>query len=127
MGISGIALDIATVLIASITVGAGIDYSIHFVNAYQGFIRQGMCINDALRHAINTSGKAILINVVTIILGFLVLIFANLLPLERFGILIAVTMFTSGFGAITLLPAFISRFKLKLVREKKNKTDILSN
>ncbi|MDD5509090.1 MAG: MMPL family transporter [Bacteroidales bacterium] len=121
MGVTGIALDIATVLIASITVGAGIDYSIHFVTAYQAFIRRGMSIDEAIHQTINTSGKAIIINVVTIILGFLVLIFANLLPLQQFGILIAVTMFISAFGAITLLPALISRFKIRLVSKKSSK------
>jgi hypothetical protein len=51
-------------------------------------------------------------------LGFLVLIFANLMPLQQFGILIAVTMFCSGFGAITVLPSVISLFNMKLVNEK---------
>jgi predicted RND superfamily exporter protein len=118
MGITGIALDIATVLIASITVGAGIDYSIHFVTAYQAFIRRGMPIDEAIRQTLSTSGKAIIINVVTIILGFLVLIFANLLPLQQFGILIAATMFISAFATLTLLPALISRFKIRLVSKK---------
>lgn len=121
MGVSGIALDIATVLIASITVGAGIDYSIHFVTAYRNLTKQGMGIDEALRETILTSGKAIVINVVTIILGFLVLVFANLLPLQNFGILIAVTMFTSGFAAITLLPATISIFKLSFVKKSLTK------
>ena len=40
-------------------------------------------------------------------MGFLVLILANLVPLQRFGILVAITMVGSGVGAITLLPAII--------------------
>lgn len=125
MGVMGIAIDIATVLIASITVGAGIDYSIHFVTTYRDYIRNGSEIDDAIRKTISTSGKAIVINVVTIMLGFLVLIFANLLPLQQFGILIAVTMFMSGFAAITILPAIISLLKLKLIKKTKilNKTN----
>jgi uncharacterized protein len=119
MGVTGIAIDIVTVLIASITVGAGIDYSIHFVTTYRDYIRSGSDIDDAIRKTIMTSGKAIVINVVTIMLGFLVLIFANLLPLQQFGILIAVTMFISGFAAITLLPAIISLAKLKLTKKNK--------
>lgn len=118
MGAFGIALDIATVLIASITVGAGIDYSIHFVTAYRNFIKNGSPVEEALTQTIRTSGKAIVINVVTIILGFLVLVFANLLPLQQFGILIACTMFVSAFAAITLMPALISLFKMKLVKNK---------
>jgi uncharacterized membrane protein YdfJ with MMPL/SSD domain len=48
-------------------------------------------------------------------LGFLVLIFANLIPLQRFGILVAITMIGSGIGAITLLPAVILITKAKFV------------
>lgn len=118
MGITGIALDIATVLIASITIGVGIDYAIHFITTYTYYIRNGMEVNDAIYNTLITKGKAIVISVLTIIAGFLILIFANLVPLEQFGILIAVTMFCSGFGAITVLPAVISLFNLKLVKEK---------
>lgn len=121
MGFAGIALDIATVLIASITVGAGIDYSIHFVTTYRSFMRQGYAIDDAIRATLTSSGKAIVINVVTIILGFLVLNFANLIPLQQFGILIALTMLTSGFAALTLLPAAISQYKLTFIPKKKTK------
>ncbi len=118
MGITGIALDIATVLIASITIGVGIDYAIHFITTYTYYIKNGLSVNDAIYNTLITKGKAIVISVVTIICGFLILVFANLMPLQQFGILIAVTMFCSGFGAITILPAVISIFNLKLVKEK---------
>ena len=38
-------------------------------------------------------------------LGFLVLMLSNLVPLQRFGLLVAVTMVTSAAAALTLLPA----------------------
>jgi predicted RND superfamily exporter protein len=31
--------------------------------------------------------------------------FSNLVPLQHFGLLVAMTMFTSGAAALTLLPA----------------------
>lgn len=117
MGLTGIALDICTILIASITVGAGIDYAIHFITEYKHHIIQGRSVEDAIAFTVRISGKPICINVITVMLGFLVLVFANLLPLLNFGILIAITMFFSGLGAITVLPAVISLFKLKLVKE----------
>ena len=116
MGYAGIALDIATVLIASITVGAGIDYAIHFITEYKNQISKGLSIDEAIAETIRIAGRAIIINVITIMLGFLILIFANLLPLLNFGILIAITMFFSGLGAITLLPSVISLFKLRMLR-----------
>lgn len=127
MGYAGIALDICTILIASITVGAGIDYAIHFITEYKHYIVQGRSVEDSIAFAVRISGKSISINVITVMLGFLVLVFANLLPLVNFGILIAITMFFSGLGAITILPAVISLYKLKLVKEKNIKITRINN
>ena len=107
MGFTGIPLDIATVLVGSISIGIGIDYSIHFVNRFKKEFQKDKTELEALDKTLETTGKAILINVITVTMGFLVLILAALIPLRRFGILIAITMIGSGFGAITLLPAII--------------------
>jgi len=107
MGFSGIPLDIATVLVGSISIGIGIDYSIHFVSRFREEFKKDKTELEALDKTLETTGKAILINVITVMMGFLVLILANVIPLRRFGILIAITMIGSGAGAITLLPAII--------------------
>jgi hypothetical protein len=117
MGFSGIALDIATILIASITVGAGIDYAIHFITEYKRQISKGLNIDDAITNTLKVTGRPIIINVITIMLGFLVLIFASMMPLINFGILIAITMFFSGMGSITILPSIIKLFNLRLVKK----------
>lgn len=118
MGITGIALDIATILIAGITVGTGIDFTIHFISEYKKEILAGNTIPQAIDNTIKVSGRSIIINVITIIFGFIVLLFANLNPLVNFGILLSITMLFSGLGAVTLLPSMLSYFKLKLVPEK---------
>jgi len=107
MGFTGIPLDIATVLVGSISIGIGIDYSIHFVSRFRKEFKEDKAELEALDKTLETTGKAILINVITVTMGFLVLILSNLVPLQRFGILVAITMIGSGIGAITLLPAII--------------------
>jgi predicted RND superfamily exporter protein len=107
MGFSGIPLDIATVLVGSISIGIGIDYSIHFVSRFREEFKKDKTELEALDKTLETTGKAILINVITVMMGFLVLILANMIPLRRFGILVAITMVGSGASAITLLPAII--------------------
>ena len=107
MGFTGIPLDIATVLVGSISIGIGIDYSIHFVSRFRKEFKKTSSELEALDKTLETTGKAILINVITVTMGFLVLTLANLVPLQRFGILVAITMIGSGIGAITLLPAII--------------------
>jgi len=106
-GFTGIPLDIATVLVCSISIGIGIDYSIHFVNRFRREFRNGKTELEALDKTLETTGKAIVINIITVMMGFLVLLLADLVPLQRFGTLIAITMIGSGVGALTLLPAVI--------------------
>jgi predicted RND superfamily exporter protein len=53
------------------------------------------------------SGKAILINVTTVTGGFLVLLFSQMVPLQNFGLLIAISMIGSGTGSLTLLPVIL--------------------
>lgn len=107
MGFTGIPLDIATVLAGGITVGVGIDYSIHFVNRFREEFKKDKTELEALDITLETTGKAILINVMAIMLGFIVLVFGNLVPLQRGGILMAISMISSGVAAIILLPAII--------------------
>jgi predicted RND superfamily exporter protein len=105
MGLTGIPLDIATVLVGSVSIGIGVDYAIHMITHYSHEVKNGRDVRSSLEHAIRISGRAIMINVLSVALGFLVLTFSNLVPLQRFGLLIAVTMITSGAAALTLLPA----------------------
>ncbi len=107
MGYSGIPLNIGTVLVASVAVGIGIDYSIHVISHFKDALSKGEGVVAALHETINISGKAIIINVFSVAAGFLVLLFSEMVPLEYFGLLIALSMFASGLGALTLLPAIL--------------------
>ncbi len=107
MGLTGIPLDIATVLVGSVSIGIGVDYAIHMITHLDHELRGGNDLQSAVGHAVRVSGRAIVINVLAVALGFLVLLFSNLVPLQRFGLLVAVTMAASGAAAITLLPALL--------------------
>jgi len=116
MGVTGIPLNIATVLVASIAMGIGIDYSIHFFSYYNHSLKKGNSIQDAINESISVSGKAIIINFISVSVGFFTLVFSNLVPMIYFGIIIALSMFGASMGAITLLPSII--LSEKRVREK---------
>jgi len=108
MGLTGIPLDIATVLVASIALGIGIDYSIHVITHFNHtFNGNGGDVEKALEETIMVSGKAIIINVVSVAAGFLMLLFSELVPLQNFGLLVALSMIGSGLGALTLLPVIL--------------------
>ena len=107
MGVTGIPLDIATVLVASVALGIGIDYSIHIITHFSHVHKETKDLSKAMEETIMISGKAIVINVVSVAAGFLVLIFSEMVPLQNFGLLVAMSMIGSGLGALTLLPVIL--------------------
>ncbi|WKK65641.1 efflux RND transporter permease subunit [Lutimonas zeaxanthinifaciens] len=107
MGLTGISLNIATVLVASVALGIGIDYSIHIISHFNALFKSTGKIENAIQESLKISGKAIIINVVSVSAGFLVLVFSEMVPLQYFGILIAISMVSSSLGAMTLLPALL--------------------
>ncbi len=107
MGFFGIALDIATVLVGSIALGIGIDYSIHVITGFNVHLNNHGNAETAVEETILTKGKAVIINATSVAAGFLMLLFAQILPIQNFGLLIAISMVGSGLGALTLLPAIL--------------------
>ena len=115
MGYSGIPLNIVTVLVASIAMGIGIDYSIHFFSHFNDERKNGKSMEEAITQSVNISGKAIIINFISVSLGFGVLIFSDLIAMIYFGIIIALSMLGASMGALTLLPSML------LLENKKDK------
>jgi hypothetical protein len=107
MAIFNIPLDVVTVLIGSVAVGIGIDYTIHFVTRFKVEHARGKTELEALDKTLETTGKAIVINALSVMMGFLVLVLGNIVPMQRFGYLIALTMIISATASITVLPALL--------------------
>ena len=108
MGFVGAYLDMATVMIASLTVGIGVDYAVHFLSRYRNERQAGLDHASALRETFRTSGRAIVINALTLALGFFVMLFSRFGALNTFGWLMALTMVMSMLGALLVLPAVLA-------------------
>ncbi len=119
MGLTGISLNIATVLVASVALGIGIDYSIHIISHFNNHFEKTGQLEGSIRETLLISGNAIIINVISVSAGFLVLVFSDMVPLQYFGILIAISMLSSSLGAMTLLPAI-----LITINKKKNQNHV---
>lgn len=111
MGLMGIPLDIMTVTIAAITIGIGVDDTIHYVHRFRDeFAKDGNYVATMYRcHA--STGQAMYYTSVTIILGFSILALSNFNPSIYFGLLTAAAMFAALMGALLLLPQLILLFK----------------
>lgn len=117
MGYFKISLDSFTAMIASIAIGLGIDTDVHFISCFK---REFSKVGDelrALKKTLSTTGVAILINALTVGLGFAILLLAGGQHIRRFGGLVAITVLLSAFFTFTVLPAVILWVRPKFLRK----------
>ncbi len=105
MSTFNIPLDIMTITIASISVGMSVDYSIHFAWRYLQERKKSQ--ESSEKETIYSTGRAILITGLTIIVGFLIFIFSNFNPTVLFGIFSAIAIYISMVMSFRFLPALL--------------------
>jgi predicted RND superfamily exporter protein len=107
MGIFNIPLDIVTTLLSSIMIGVGVDYTIHFLWRYKSEYALENNIDTAIEKTLKTTGRGIVFNAMSVIVGFSALIFSNFAPLRFFGVLVVTSIFSCLISALLLIPAII--------------------
>ena len=115
MGFAGINLDLVTSIIASVAVGVGIDYTIHFMTTYKEERAKSDDLEEVTRMTFRKSGHGIVTNAIAVGFGFLVLCFSKFVVLRYIGILVAIVMFTSSFLAMTVIPGFLNMYAPKFI------------
>ena len=127
MGISGVRLDVATALLSSVMIGVGIDYTIHFLWRYREERQQNRPAREAVITTITTTGRGIIFNALSVIVGFVVLIISSFTPIRFFGVLVVISILTCLAGAVMILPAILLNFEpafLKPVEEREQAEDL---
>lgn len=119
LGFAKIPLDYATMLTGSISIGVGVDYTIHFLYVVTEEIQAGHALPEAIRLAFIERGRAIFSNTAAVTAGFSVLLLSSLVLLRSFGYIMVLSMLLCFIGAMTLLPAALLVFKPKVLRVKK--------
>ncbi len=107
MWVLGINYNALTALLTSLTIGIGVDYTIHFAHRYLHERELGAPITEALTTTANSVGGALFGSATTTALGFIVLAFAPLLVVSQLGILIAITGILSMMAAAIILPCLL--------------------
>jgi predicted RND superfamily exporter protein len=118
MGFLGIKLNIGTSMVASVSVGIGIDYTIHYLEAFKREYRASGGKGDFLRRTFTTSGKAIIINALSVGAGFAVLLLSQFIMLGHLGLLIALTMGTSALISMTVIPVLLLSLNPRFIRKE---------
>lgn len=114
MWVFNISLNTATAIIASVGMGVGVDYGIHYFARFREQLRRGADYQKALITAIADSGEGILFNAIAVGGGFMVLLFSDYHAIASMGWITAFAMVTTAFSSLTLLPALLAVFKPKV-------------
>lgn len=97
MGLLGIPFTPLTVMIGTILIGIGTDYSVHFISRYREEKEKGNNTRDALHTTTLTVGVAIMTSTMTTMFGFLALISMSLVPVQDFGLIAAIGLVYAAF------------------------------
>jgi predicted RND superfamily exporter protein len=111
LGTFYIPLDIMTITIASISIGIAVDDTIHYIHRFREEFNGCGNYLAAMRASHKGVGSAMFYTSVTIVSGFMLLVFSNFIPSILFGVLSSVAMVVALLGALTLLPRLIIIFK----------------
>ena len=104
MTLLGIPYNVVTALITALSIGIGVDYTIHIIHRYE---REFANLRDpaaAARRTLATTGSALLGSALTTALGFGVLFFSSLAPFQQFGLVTAITIAYALIAAVIVVP-----------------------
>jgi len=111
-----IALTTATLPVASIGIGLGVDYGIYLVSRVIEEMRRRQCsINEAIIEALGSTGKAILYIGITLCCGIVFWFLSKMMFQAMMGLMLAIILFLNMVGALLIIPSTISLFKPKFI------------
>jgi predicted RND superfamily exporter protein len=119
MGYFNIELNLVTSLLSSVMIGVGIDYSIHFLWRYREERQKGLDQTEAVFTTLTTTGRGIIFNALSVVVGFSVLLVSSFLPIQFYGLLLVVSISTCLVGALIMLPALAQIGRIKWLEPKK--------
>ena len=107
MGWIGMPVNLATAMIASVSMGLTVDSSIHYLAGYTEARHRGLSFSAALKSTHQGVGLALVFANVALVVGFSVLTLSHFIPLVYFGILVSVAMLGGLMGNLVLLPLLL--------------------
>ncbi|WP_461536727.1 efflux RND transporter permease subunit [Spongorhabdus nitratireducens] len=108
----GIGIKVATLPVIALGVGIGVDYGIYIYSRLEGFLKEGMPLEQAYLMTLRTTGKAVVFTGVTLGIGVATWVLSPIKFQADMGLLLTFMFIWNMVGAICLLPA-LARFLLK--------------
>ncbi len=107
MALLSLKWNVLTVMVTALSLGIGIDYSIHMWRRFEAEREKAVDVWEALEETISTTGVALVLSAGTTALGFLVLLFSPMPVVQQFGLVTALTVTFSLILSIIVLPVLL--------------------
>ena len=108
MAVLNINWNVLTVMITALTIGLGIDYSIHVWRKFESNRDQGMGTWASMRDMYSTTGAALIMSAGTTICGFMVLLLSPVPVIKDFGLVSSISVAFSLILALLVLPGLLA-------------------
>ena len=113
MGILGIDLDIGTATVGAIVLGISIDDTIHFLHYWQQAEKDGLSWEACLKRTFKRAGTAAIMTTLLLVIGYPVLMLADVATVFYFGLLTTVAALAAIYGDLVMLPLLLKVFAPK--------------
>ena len=110
----GLTLDVASATIAAIVLGVSIDDTIHFLYHWRQAEQEGMSWDEALDHTYAHAGVAAVITTALLVVGFPVLMFAEVKTVFYFGLLTTIAAIAALLADLFVLPLLLKAWPHKV-------------
>ena len=107
MELAGFALNFVSATIGAVSIGVGIDYSIHMTARFREEMARAATRVDALRRAANGTGVALLGSAGSSVVWFAIIGFAPMPMFSTYGVLTALMIFLALAAALVVLPSLL--------------------
>lgn len=103
----GLSFNALTATVLAVTIGVGVDYSVHFTQRFVDEMRPGVDPLDSLATSLRGTGGALTGSMMTDVAGVGTLLLAFTPVLKQYGLLMALSVVYSYLAAVFLLPALL--------------------
>lgn len=107
LGWSGRAVDIGTVMTASVALGIAVDGTFHYLGSFRGELALGHSSLRAVANAYQHCGRALMQTTLVCALGMVIYCFSSFLPARYFTYTFILLLIFAAAGDLILLPALL--------------------
>ncbi len=107
MNLAGFSLNFVTAMIGAISIGVGIDYSIHMTARFREELKRNPTRMDAIKRSSRGTGVALLASAASSIVGFIIMGFAPMPMFASYGQLTALMIFFALISSLIVLPCLL--------------------